>query len=1027
MSKGNARWLAAGIETVLAVLAGCASPGDYPGIEGAGLPPDPTPSEPCAVPSEGCPCSDPGQAITCGDVVQKAGDYVTCSQGARTCGSDGQWGACVGDFTYKSRTPAGRGEVHYKLNAPAACINNPCDPGCETFMDDGSGLDAGVDSGLNITDAGVSLYGNPVPQSVCSSLSVAPTPGSIVITSMAPSPNTASFTASIGPANCYAGTPTYLWSINKYDVAQISTSGLLTVAVPYAVPISVTAYAGTLSASTVCNVTVNVVDTSAAPAGYSNTQFPATTGVADGISIVYPYPGTVFPLGLSPPLIQWQNNNSPATTASAVKVTLRYPSTGTPTFSWAEIVPELQTQPTPTLPGQPRALISASVWQAFQQTVVRNSGASGGDAVIAVQRYVSGALRGEVNETIHVANGQLKGNIYYNSYGTNLVQNYGYTLGGAAFGAATLAVATNGTVPNVIVGYNDPTLSGAGCRVCHYASADGSTIISNSDLANGNSGSGNEATTWAYNATLTTPSLIQGSQALIGTSYGTNKFTFAALSPDGTYMLTSAAPAGTGGASGLYTLAGNAITTNFPSSLGAATTTFSSDAAHVAFNFYSGKASPLSTLSADAKSIAMMDFAAPGTFSNFRVLSTPPSTAAYSLWPTFLPPGQNGVVFQNEITVNGRDWGGTRSQCDSTGTCNNVGATGELWWVSTGTTPVATRLANLNGGSYLPRSPAGANYHGTSAQNSTYYEEVYNYEPSVLPVTIGGYSWVAFTSRRLYGNVATINPYWSDPRFQNLTVQPTTKKIWIAAIATNPTPGTDPSFPAFYLQGQELLAGNARAYFDAAPCELPGPPTAANLCTSNLDCCGAATNMAVCQLDPPPLGNPPTSHCVAVTGSSCVADGSSCSSDTQCCNFTTGSRCGSGVCDPAPPIVDYYPAPFVTQYQATCATEGQLPVWRYFYWQSNTPNGTSIAFTASTSPDGVNWGVPTAIGTAAPPPNVTATWTSGPQTVDAALRGALQASLPYLKVTAVLSPDSTNTLTPVLTAWQLTYDCISGE
>jgi len=102
-------------------------------------------------------------------------------------------------------------------------------------------------------------------------------------------------------------------------------------------------------------------------------------------------------------------------------------------------------------------------------------------------------------------------------------------------------------------------------------------------------------------------------------------------------------------------------------------------------------------------------------------------------------------------------------------------------------------------------------------------------------------------------------------------------------------------------------------------------------------------------------------------------------------------------------------------------------VWRYFYWQSNTPNGTSIAFTASTSPDGVNWGVPTAIGTAAPPPNVTATWTSGPQTVDAALRGALQASLPYLKVTAVLSPDSTNTKTPVLTAWQLTYDCISGE
>ena len=46
---------------------------------------------------------------------------------------------------------------------------------------------------------------------------------------------------------------------------------------------------------------------------------------------------------------------------------------------------------------------------------------------------------------------------------------------------------------------------------------------------------------------------------------------------------------------------------------------------------------------------------------------------------------------------------------------------------------------------------AVANYHGTSSTNSTYYEEVYNYEPTALPVTIGGYSWVAFTSRRLYG------------------------------------------------------------------------------------------------------------------------------------------------------------------------------------------------------------------------------------------------------------------------------------
>ena len=37
------------------------------------------------------------------------------------------------------------------------------------------------------------------------------------------------------------------------------------------------------------------------------------------------------------------------------------------------------------------------------------------------------------------------------------------------------------------------------------------------------------------------------------------------------------------------------------------------------------------------------------------------------------------------------------------------------------------------------------------------------------PVPSGGYAWVVFTSRRLYGNVATINPFYSDPRYHDLT------------------------------------------------------------------------------------------------------------------------------------------------------------------------------------------------------------------------------------------------------------------
>jgi hypothetical protein len=1015
--------LLAGVSLAFSSLLGCGADQNPDTLGNPTGNPDASGGDFCATPNTGCACGDAGASVACGSVEQWSEGYVTCSEGTRTCGSDGTWGDCVGTRTTTKAVPAS-GIQAQGLNGPAACVGDPCDPACNAFTDDPSGLDAGFDAPISISDAGVTLTGHPASLTACTGLQITPNTSpakDLVVTSMAPSPNTVAYTASLVPPSCYPGTPTFLWSINQYGIAQVSSSGLLTLAVPIAGPITVSAYAGTLSASVVCNVSVNVVDTSAAPTGYSNTQFPTTTGATDNVQVLYPYPATVFPLGLPSPLIQW----SASPTASAVKVTLRFPTTGAPIFSWSEIVSELQTAPTPSLTAQPRATIPQSVWQDFQQTVVNNSGATGGDAIFAIQRYVSGTLRAEVPTTIHFANGQMKGNVFYNSYGTNLVKNFGYTLNGASFGAATLQVAANGTTPTVVVGYNDPTLSGAGCRVCHNAAANGTRILSNSFLTFGTSGSGSEATSFIYDTTQPTPALIQASQTLVG-SYGSNVDTYAALSPDGTYLLSSAAPASANTNSQLYTASGGSISSNIPSGLHAATPAFSSDAAHVAFNFYSGSASPLSNSYGDGASLAMMDFSAPGTFSNFRKLYTP--SALYAVWPTFLPPGQNGIVFQNEITSNGRDWAGTRSQCDGTGSCNNVGATGELWWVSTGTTPVATKLSNLNGGSYMPRSAGGANYHGTASQNATYYEEVYNYEPAALPVTIGGYSWVAFTSRRLYGNVATINPYWSDPRFQDLRAQPTTKKIWIAAISNNPTPGTDPSFPAFYLPGQELLAGNSRAYFTLAACEAAGAPTPANLCTSNLDCCGGTSTppTSVCQLDPPPLANPPTSHCVATSTSTCVADGASCTSDAQCCHFASGSRCGSGVCAPTPPINTYSPAPFVTTYNAVCGA-GQYPAWRFFYWESNTPTGTSIAFTAQTSTDGATWGAAVAIGTAAPPPAVTPTWTSGPQTVDAALRAASQVSQTYLQITATLNPDSTNTITPVLTNWQVTYDCVDSE
>ena len=91
----------------------------------------------------------------------------------------------------------------------------------------------------------------------------------------------------------------------------------------------------------------------------------------------------------------------------------------------------------------------------------------------------------------------------------------------------------------------------------------------------------------------------------------------------------------------------------------------------------------------------------------------------------------------------------------------------------------------------------------------------------------------------MYGNVATIDPWHSDPREHDLTETPTTKKLWVAAIDLDlETPeltvrvGDDPSHPAFYLPGQELLAGNARGFWVVDPCKDDGKS-----CESGVECC----------------------------------------------------------------------------------------------------------------------------------------------------------------------------------------------
>ncbi|MEP7049767.1 MAG: PA14 domain-containing protein, partial [Pseudomonadota bacterium] len=168
------------------------------------------------------------------------------------------------------------------------------------------------------------------------------------------SPANPSFSVSLVPSGCYSGTLSAAWTLDRLDIAAVNNGAVnMLGAVPGT--LNVTAYAGQFSATGQLNVTVNATDTNFAPAGAVTNLAKAVSGT-DPMTFLYPYAATVLPLGLAPPYVQWDNGG---TAASAVQVSLRYPATGTPTFSWNEIIPES---------NPPHATLPQEVWRDLENT-----------------------------------------------------------------------------------------------------------------------------------------------------------------------------------------------------------------------------------------------------------------------------------------------------------------------------------------------------------------------------------------------------------------------------------------------------------------------------------------------------------------------------------------------------------------------------------------------------------------------------------------------------------------------------------
>ena len=527
----------------------------------------------------------------------------------------------------------------------------------------------------------------------------------------------------------------------------------------------------------------------------------ANDGGVQSLKFLYPYDKTVWPRGLLAPLLMWDWSIGDA---DAIQIHLE---TTSQSFSWTGTFarPAILMQTGGKFVRHP---IPQDVWDMATNTAGGPTSNMVTDRLLVTLTVARGGVAyGPIGETWTIAPARLSGIIYYNSYGTQLAQNYGGAVGGNhMFGGAVLSIHVGDTAPKLTAGANGGTPQ---CRVCHSVAAGGSRLM----VQHGDS----YGTSSAYDLTPTTSTEVPMA----------NGATFPAMYPDGSKALAQTGQLLSLPSSTPLTATGlTAVTTNLGSPA------FSPDGKLVAFNPMTG---PITN---PTQKLVVMSFDnATNTFSSPFLIVDDTGQAATTRpgWPAFLPDGKS-VVFHHQNAAGGD--GNTDGQMFT-----RKGAKSQIHWTGIVSSSTVTPLDQLNGKSggvvYLPKlaSPSAvtctADGTAVGGINPDHGDDVnLNYEPTVNPVASGGYAWVVFTSRRMYGNEATIPPFCSDPRGVDLITNITPKKLWVAAIDLGAAPGTDASHPGFYLPAQELLAGNSRGFWVLDPCRPDG-----TTCSTGDQCC----------------------------------------------------------------------------------------------------------------------------------------------------------------------------------------------
>jgi hypothetical protein len=448
--------------------------------------------------------------------------------------------------------------------------------------------------------------------------------------------------------------------------------------------------------------------------------------------------------------------------------------------------------------------LSAAVWTAITAAATATS-----PVRVQVTKLVNTQVSGPITETWTIAQGEVRGTIYYETYGSQI-------LGGSA----------SVGIMKIQPGASTPTAVKSGCgNVCHTASADGSTLVANVDISSSSA---------SYD--------LKTSASTIYTTNGL-QFTYGGIYPDGSFVMSATNyRTWTNGNSLLYsTKTGAQITATGWTVTNAGTPAFSPDGTMMAYN------SGLAGIGGTGGTLGVASFdKSTSTFSNLTNIATAPNTTDATLaWPAFTPDTKSVLYHAGSSTAFETD----------------KDATGDLYVVDIATKK-SSRLDAADG--YSAAAPSTATYLPAN-------DPGLSFAPTVLPEAVGGYFWVVFTSHRSYGNIAPSK----DNGDQN-------GKLWVAAIDIGATPGTDPSHPAFFLDGQELVSDNLRGFWVLNPCQQNGTS-----CSSGDDCC---SGFCVASAEGGAL------TCGAQPTTSCSPEGDKCTTASDCCSST--DQCINGWCSP---------------------------------------------------------------------------------------------------------------------------------